>query len=267
MGYPQALFLALLQGLTEFLPVSSSGHLVLAQNVFGDVGQQELLYDVLLHLATAAAVIAYFRRDLAGLLLGAVRPRTSGPLAGQERRMLLLIALASVPTAILGLAVERYLEDAVTRPDLVGMFLIATGCLLWAGRGRSGDRGPDRIRPRDALAVGVVQGLAVLPGVSRSGSTITAAILAGIDRDLAVRFSLWISLPAILGATLLKAVGAADGPFPPAGPSLLGMAVAAVVGYLAIDWIVRLVRGDRFHWFAWYLWPLGAAAILWYHLG
>jgi len=267
MTYAQALFLAVLQGLTEFLPVSSSGHLVLAQSLFGDVGQQELLYDVLLHVATASAIVVYFRRELTALVLGVFRPRAAGPLAGQERRMALLIVLASVPTALVGLAVEKYLLEAVTRPDLVGVFLMVTGSVLWMGRGRRGARGPAGLGASDALGVGLVQGLAVLPGISRSGSTITAAILLGIDRELAVRLSLWISLPAILGAALLSALDAAGGPLPAAGPSLLGMAVAAVVGYLAIGWIVRLVRSDRFHWFAWYLWPLGAAAILWYHLG
>ena len=267
LGYSQALLLAVLQGLTEFLPVSSSGHLVLAQSLVGGVGEQEILYDVLLHLATAAAVVAYFRRDLLDLLRGFLRPRAHGPFAGQERRLVALIALASIPTAFLGLGIERYLDDAVTRPDLVGALLLVTGTVLWVGRGRVGRRGAAALRARDALAIGAVQGLAVLPGVSRSGTTITAAILAGIDRDLAVRFSLWISLPAILGAALLKGLGAIGGPLPPPGPTAVGMAVAMAVGYLSIGWILRLVRGDRFHLFAPYLWLLGGAAILWYHLG
>jgi undecaprenyl-diphosphatase len=267
MGYAEAVALGLLQALTEFLPVSSSGHLVLAQQLLGGVGETDLLYDVMLHLATTLAIIAYFRHDLATLLRGALRPGGvgSGPFAGRERRIIGFILLASLPTAILGLVIKRTLIETVTRPDVVGAMLLATGTLLWVARGRGGRRGAREMRPSDALAIGTVQGLAVLPGVSRSGSTITAGVLLGLDRELAARFSFIIAIPAVLGAAGLEALDALSGTLPPLGPFVAGMAVAAVAGYLSIGLILWMVRRDRLHLFALYLWPLGAVAILWYH--
>jgi len=268
MSYAEAVGLGLLQALTEFLPVSSSGHLVLAQQLLGGVGASELLYDVMLHLATTLAIVAYFHHDLAALLRGALRPGGAGrgPYAGRERRILGFILLASLPTAILGLVIKSTLLETVTRPDVVGLMLLATGVLLWAGRGRESRRAVREMRPSDALAVGAVQGLAVLPGVSRSGSTITAGVLLGLDRELAARFSFLVAIPAVLGAAGLEALDVLSGTLPPIGPFLAGMAVASVAGYLSIGLILWMVRQDRLHLFALYLWPLGAAAILWYHL-
>lgn len=267
MTWAEALLLAVVQGLTEFLPVSSSGHLVLLQALGGSVDESAVLYDVLLHAATAAAIVLYFRDDLLALVGGLWRPQPAGRFAGRERRLVSMILVASLPTAVIGLAIERWLESSVTRPGVVGSMLLVTAGVLWWGRGRAGHRGPGDLRASDALAIGAVQGLAVLPGISRSGTTITAGILRGLDRDLAARFSLWISLPAIGGATLLKGLDAARSPLPALGPMLGGMVVAAVVGYLAIGWILRLVRAGRFHWFAPYVAAIGALVlvILWYH--
>jgi undecaprenyl-diphosphatase len=269
MPYLEAVALALLQAFTEFLPVSSSGHLILAQQIFGGAVEVDILYDVLLHIATTAAVLVYLRRETMGLfrvLLGH-GGGSAGTFAGHERRALAYVLLANVPTGAIGLLIERFLVPYVTRPDVVGVMLMITGVLLFGERARVRERDMAEMRGRDALAVGVIQGIAVLPGVSRSGSTITGGILLGLERDLAARFSLLISVPAIAVAAVLELAKVEDFGAVPVGPYLLGMLIAGLAGYLAIDLILRLVRARRFHVFAYYLWPLGALAILWQHAG
>jgi undecaprenyl-diphosphatase len=269
MPYLEAAVLALVQAFTEFLPVSSSGHLVLLQHLFGSGAEIDILYDVLLHVATTVAVLIYLRReirDLLGALLGTATER-AGVFAGYERKALAYVLLATVPTGAIGLFIERFLVSYVTRPDVVGVMLMITGALLWGERVRVRERPIAEMRLRDALCVGVIQGIAVLPGISRSGSTITGGLLLGLERDLAVRFSLLISVPAVAGAALLELAKVKNLARVPVGPYLLGMVVAGIAGYLAIDLIVRLVRARRFHVFAYYLWPLGLLAILWHHAG
>lgn len=270
MSYSHAVLLALLQALTEFLPVSSSGHLILAQRMLGSGEEVDILFDVLLHLGTATAVLLYLRREVATLLSCLFSSSAAGSqtvFAGSERRAVGYILLANLPTGILGLLMMRYLVDFVTRADVVGFMLMVTGTLLWLGRRQRDGRPMAEMQPRDALVIGLVQGFAVLPGISRSGSTITAGILLGVERDLAARFSLLISVPVILAASILELTRVVNPGSIPVGPYVAGMLVAGVAGYLAIDLILRLVRGHRFYLFAFYLWPVGAAAILWQHLG
>ena len=268
MSYIEAILLAILQGATEFLPVSSSGHLVLAQHWFGHFSESSLLYDVMLHLATAAAIVAYFRNDLLMLCKGFLGQASSGRgvFAGAERRTIQYIILASIPTAIIGLSIERIGITVLSRPDIVGSLLILTGVVLWIGRSQLTQRGIKEMKISDALTIGLIQGFAVLPGISRSGSTIAGGLLLGLDRELAARFSLLISLPAILGATgleLVKAIGEIEAEI---GLYLIGMIVSALVGYLSISIILRLVRQDHFYRFSYYLWPVGISIILWTHL-
>ena len=264
MSYFDALLLALLQGVTEFLPISSSGHLILAQHFLGSSGDVDLLYDLLLHVATAVAVLTYFRRDIIQLWDGlAQRPTLAqGVFAGREREALQAVFLTLIPTAGLGILIEHYFLSTLIRPEIVGGMLFTTGCLLWWGRGRTGNRSMAEMRPTDALAIGLLQGVAIVPGISRAGATITAGFLLGFERELAVRFSMLISVPTILGATCLEVSKLYGGPLPPLGPYVAGMALAAVVGYLSIALILRVVRQDHFHLFAWYLWPVGIVVIL-----
>ena len=264
MSYLEAVVLAIIQGLTEFLPVSSSGHLVLAQQWFGQFNEMNLFYDIMLHLATVIAIIVYFREDLTTLLLGIYGLPTNQKsiFAGVERKTLGLVALASFPTAVLGLTIEKIGIEVLGRPDFVGGFFILTGFVLWSGRGGQEGRGMRDMTLFDALTIGVAQGIAVFPGISRSGATIASGLWLGLDRELAARFSLLVSLPAIVGATLLELVKTLGQTHPPMGPLIVGMVVAGLVGYLAISVILRLVRQDHFYRFAYYLWPLGFAVIL-----
>lgn len=268
MSYSEAILLAVVQGMTEFLPVSSSGHLVLVQNWLGQVNDSQLLFDVMLHFATLTAIVVFFWQDLLALAQGLFGRATRTPsiFAGAERRAIGYLALASVPTAALGLGIESIGIDVFGRPDVVGVMMVVTGLVLWWGRAGRASRTIHDMTPLDALAVGLIQGLAVLPGISRSGSTIAGALLLGLDRELAVRFSLLMSIPAIVGATVLemsKAFGQVELAI---GACLVGMIVASLVGYASISLILRLVRQDQFYMFAYYLWPLGIAAILWSHL-
>ncbi len=265
MGYVEAIILAVIQGLTEFLPVSSSGHLVLAQQWFGEFSEKHLLYDVMLHMATVSAILLYFWQDLLTLGRGYVGlPTEPGSMfRGCERQTIHYVLLASVPTAIIGLSVESIGFSTLAKPSLVAAMFLVTGVILWVARGRTSARTAREMRPWDALLIGLIQGAAVLPGISRSGSTIAGGIFLGLDRELATRFSLLISIPAIVGATLLE-VGKVFGQSHEAiGTYVVGMGVAALVGYWSIGVILRLVRHNHFYLFSYYLWPLGIGILLW----
>jgi undecaprenyl-diphosphatase len=264
MNYIEAVALAVIQGLTEFLPVSSSGHLVLAQQWFGQFNETNLLFDIMLHLATVMAIIIYFRQDLTTLVVGifGLSSKKESIFAGRERKTLGFVILASIPTAVLGLTIEQIGIGVIGRPGLVGGFFLITGIALWVGRGGVTGRGMNEMTPFDALTVGVVQGIAVFPGISRSGATIAGGLFLGLERELAARFSLLISIPAILGATALEVLKAISQPLPPIGPFIVGMVVAGVVGFLSISLILRLVRQNHFYRFSFYLWPLGITVIL-----
>ena len=265
MGYIEAVVLAVIQGLTEFLPVSSSGHLVLAQHWFGHFSEMNLLYDIMLHLATVTAILVYFRHDLLTLGLGYIGwPTSPGSLfQGFERRTIHYVLLASIPTAIIGLSIRSIGLETLVQPSLMAVMLIMTGVILWLGRGRNSIRGIQDMGMRDALAIGIVQGVAVLPGISRSGSTIAGGVLLGLDRELSARFSLLISMPAIVGATILEIGKGMDRIHEPIGVYVAGMVVAALVGYGSISLIIKLVRQDHFHLFSYYLWPFGTSVLLW----
>ena len=265
MGYFEAIVLAVLQGLTEFLPVSSSGHLVLVQQWFGHFGEINLLYDILLHLATVTAILVYFRQDLLTLGWGYLGWKTQeGSLfQGMERKTIHYVILASIPTAIIGLGVESLGIETLAQPSLVAVMLLVTGGILWVGRGRNSRKGMKDMSVRDALMIGVVQGIAVFPGISRSGSTIASGVLLGLDRELSARFSLLISMPAIVGASILEIGKVMNRVQEPLGVYFTGMVVAALVGYGSISVIIKLVRQDHFHLFSYYLWPLGMGLLLW----
>jgi undecaprenyl-diphosphatase len=265
MEYVEAIVLAVIQGLTEFLPVSSSGHLVMVQHWFGQFSEQNLLYDVMLHMATVTAILLYFWQDLLTLGKGYVGlPTESGSMfQGCERQTIHFVVLASVPTAIIGLGVRSFGFEKLATPSLVAVMFLVTGIILWVARGGTSARTAKEMRPWDALLIGLIQGVAVLPGISRSGSTIAGGMVLGLDRELAARFSLLISIPAIIGATLLEVIKVFGQDHDSVGIYVLGMGVAALVGYWSIGVILRLVRQNHFYLFSYYLWPLGIGILLW----
>ncbi len=253
MGPIESALLGVLQGLTEFLPVSSSGHLVLAQSLVSGFSQPGVLFDVFLHFGTLLAVFVYFRADIARLAR-AVLPGA----AAADRKLLLLLAAATVPTGVIGVAFREPLEALFHAPRAAAVMLLVTGALLWvsevAGRPRDG---LDRIGWGRALAVGTVQGLAIIPGISRSGSTIATATLLGVRPEAGARFSFLLSIPAILGAVVLQAPGIGSVSTADLGVYAAGGVAAFAAGLVAIRFLMAAIRQGRFRWFAVYCWAVG----------
>lgn len=252
-----AIILGIVQGVTEFLPISSSGHLVLLQT-FLPVSGDNLAFDLVLHIGTLIPVLILFRADLIQMARDPFQGE--GPLLERPGvRWLLLVGLASVPTAIMGVLLEDLFETMFSGlRSLAWQFALTAAVLQATAYAKLGHRGIKQITARDALVIGVVQGVSILPAVSRSGSTIAASMFLGLDRDLAGRFSFVISIPAILGACLLKARKLQIEPGM-VGPWLLGAAVSLVFGWLSLTLLMRVVRAGRFDRFGWYCW--GAAAL------
>jgi len=238
----RAIALGILQGLGEFLPISSSGHLIVVPWLMGwpDSG---LAFDVALHLGTLVAVALAFWRDWVRLLGAGFRGLVSGRLlADADSRLLVYLALASVPGAIAGLLLEHRAETAFRSPGLVALMMALMGLVLWAADGKAG-RGaePDVVSFRDAMLIGLAQALAIVPGTSRSGATISMALFLGHRREAAARFSFLLALPITAGAALVKVPHLLrDGG--DHGPVLAGMLAAAASGLLAIRFLLSYVR-------------------------
>ncbi|HKL25289.1 MAG TPA: undecaprenyl-diphosphate phosphatase [Desulfuromonadales bacterium] len=258
----EAILLGILQGATEFLPVSSSGHLALAQNLIDDFHQPGLVFDILLHVGTMVAVIGYFWRDLTGLLTSLWR---RDDVSKVQRKILLLIVLGSVPTAIIGLTWKDFFAGLFDQPLIVCLMLLVTGALLvLAERYRNIGRKEDALTWRDALTVGAVQGLAIIPGISRSGSTIAALLLRGVDGETAARFSFLLALPAIFGAALLSARDIRQVSADLLPVYLAGTGAAMLTGLLCIHLLMGVIRKRRLRWFALYCWVIGAAGLAYF---
>jgi len=272
LSYVQGLWLGVLQGLTEFLPVSSSGHLVILQQAFGLKGDapEMLLFDIMTHMGTLLAVLVVFGGTF-GKFLGALV--TEGRLGYRGRHtswwVLVLAVVACVPTAAIGLGFEDRFTRAFNSLYATGVGLLLTGTLLFvSGRFPRPRRGWRRIGWWRAALVGVAQGAAILPGLSRSGSTIATAMMLGMKRRWAAQFSFLIVIPPILGASLIQLRETFDLPpvvleAMPWGPIMLGSAVSFVVGVGALRILLRVVIRDKLRYFSLYCWPLGIAILIW----
>lgn len=243
------LLLALIQGATEFLPVSSSGHLALVQ-LLPSIHAGGIFEDVMLHLGTLGAVVVFYREDLKALLQGLFVRSAAGH---ESRRYLALILWGSVPAGIVGVLFADRVESAFGHVGFVLITLAVTGLLL-----KLSDRIPRggfRLNARIAFLVGCAQALAILPGFSRSGWTIVAGLYLGLPPKESARFSFLLSIPAILGATLLQLLEyhGVHSPWVSLVPAML---VAFVVGLLCLNWLVRLVQNMALGRFAYYLWAL-----------
>jgi undecaprenyl-diphosphatase len=273
MNLAEAILLGIIQGLTEFLPVSSSGHLVLLQQLLG-LKEAELFFDVCVHLGTLVAVLIVFRREIRNIIMALLQLFT---LSGQkdrlrsaiasdpELKMALLIVIGSIPTALLGVAFSRIAEQLFSSVLIVGLMLMVTGSLLWLTRWsnrRSNPPGADRLTIKNAFLIGTVQGLAIIPGISRSGSTISIGLLLGIQREIAARYSFLLSIPAIVGAGLLSLKDGMGDAGPEIHIPLVGAATAAIVGYAALKLLLNVVKKGGLSLFAPYCWLVGILAIL-----
>ena len=265
----QAIILGVVQGLTEFLPVSSSGHLALCQQLIPGFSQPGLLLDVMLHVGTLAAVLVYFRKDIFEIIMYVPAFFKSPKEADKgTTRLLVGIVIASVPTAIIGLAIEDHVEVLFQSSAAVGLALIVTGIVLIVGDllGKKAGNKPEDPGPLPSFLIGIVQGLAVIPGISRSGSTISAARALGIDGERAARFSFLVAIPAVSGATLITVLKhyseMLNFTSSEAIAYMVGPLTAALVGYAAIEIVMRTIKGGKFIWFAVYCFVVGISAVL-----
>jgi len=272
MDIIQALVLGIIQGLTEWLPLSSSGHLALGQKAMGIDSEP---FIILLHGATLIVVIVYFRKDIWIILrewFKGISAATKGTPAKdalwgtKERRLGGLIVIASVPTGILGYLIDAYLESyALSSLLILGIFFIATGVFLAIARLRR-PKARKVMGASGAAVVGVAQGVAALPGLSRSGWTISTALLLGIAPEDAAKFSFILSIPAVIGANLLKfneirAMASLELPV-----IVVGFVAALIVGFLALILAMKIVKAGKLYWFAPYCMGLGAVVIYLYYL-
>lgn len=254
--------LGILQGLTEFLPVSSSGHLVLVQSWLPGFQEPGVLFHATVHLATLGAVLLYFRSDVATLVHAALMPRHSDPAV---LRLLALVVTGTLPTALVGVLFKDGLERLFSSVPTAATMLLVTGALLVAtDRARGHGVNVERMRAWHALLIGLVQGLAIIPGLSRSGATVAAGVLSGLGRDLSLRYSFLLSIPAILGAFTLQLLShGLDGT---RDVNELGYAVAFLAafttGYLGIAVLLRVLLSRRLTWFALYCWGLGLTVLM-----
>ncbi len=245
----QAVVIGIIQGLTEFLPISSSAHLIVVPQLLGwnDPFLNSNEFDVMLHLGTLAALLVYFGRDLAGLARAfgySVRQRRIG--GDPQRRLAWLLLLTVIPAALLGVALEEFF-DTFFRDELGVdgvLLLVGAGLLALAERFGSRARDLDRLRARDALAIGLAQAFALFPGISRSGITIAAGLFVGLDRPAAARFAFLMGTPIIAGAGLWKLRSLLSGEVGPFDPTVLfvGMAAAAISGLLAIGFLLAYLQ-------------------------
>jgi len=245
VSYPQAIFLAIIQGLTEFLPISSSGHLVIFQKLFGL--NPPVLFDILVHVGTLGAIIAYFLK----------------PLSKISKHTLLLVVIGTIPAVVVGLFLQTYITQIFDSLKLVGVALLMTaGLLLVSKRFKLLNRRFKYLKWQDALFVGIFQALAILPGVSRSGSTIVAGLARKLDRETAFRFSFYLAIPAILGALALQIPDLIDGQVNYLSQGILGMIIAGAVGYEALKILEKTLLGAKFWLFGIYCLVLGKIILL-----
>jgi undecaprenyl-diphosphatase len=255
-----ALILGIIQGVTEWLPVSSSGHLVIGQEMLGLPAEENLLFDLMVHLGTVLAVCVYFRKELWKIVNAMVPGTECGPERDQLRRLGAAIAIGTIPIAIIGLLISGEVEDIFTL-QMVGAALVVNAIVLIAAERIASDR-KGSVRMLDALVIGVFQAIAIVPGISRSGFTISGGLLRGVEREAAATFAFLLSVPALLGAFAYGVV-ALDRYDAEALTMLIGMATAFVVGLASIDVLLRVVRAGGLWAFGVYCAIVGAVVIAW----
>jgi len=270
----EGVLLGIVQGLTELLPVSSSAHLVFAQSLIEGFRQPGVLFDVMLHVGTTVAVALFFRREIGEILVALLpegyRRSLSGRLdtalndgwVGTRRRLLLYLVVATAITGSIGLAFKDVIHDLFESVELAAAMLIVTGILLFlSDRVKNPVRTEAQMNLLDGIVIGVIQGIAVLPGISRSGSTITFGLFRGLEGETAARFSFLLSIPAIAGAAILEARHAEAVPPGEMTVYAAGALAAAVVAYMTLTFLFFVVRKRNLRFFAYYCWIVGAAVL------
>lgn len=258
MGFWEALILGIVQGLTEFLPVSSSGHLELGKAIFGDdsLPEESLLFTVVVHAATALSTVVIFRKDILQILKGLFQFKRN-----EESEFSVKIIISMIPAALIGILFDEQIEALFSRNILlVGGMLIFTGLLLFlADKAKNTSKD---VTFKNAFIIGLSQAVAILPGISRSGATISTSVLLGIDRDKAARFSFLMVVPLILGKIAKDILdGALTADFVNSMPLVVGFTGAFVAGLIACKWMISLVRNAQLRYFSYYCFVVGFIAI------
>ena len=270
MNYIEAIILGIFQGVAEFLPISSSGHLSILQHLFG-IKEGNLFFTEMLHFGTLISiVIVYFKDikliiiDFIKLIIDIFKEKKIKELT-KFQKLGLLIIVGSVPTAFIGLTFEDFFETLYTSLIPIGFALIFTGFLLWLSE-RKGKETKDvkEMTFLDSILIGVLQGFAIIPGISRSGSTIVAGLFRGLKKPLATEFSFLLALPATFGAFLLGMIKISKEPSQMLinGPLFLGVILSAVVGVISIKILIKVLNKNKLHYFSYYLWLVGAITII-----
>ena len=272
MTYFEAVILGLVQGLAEFLPVSSSGHLALLQQFFGIDENKVLLFAVMLHVGTLISVFIVYWKDIWELIVElclTIKDLCTGKGLRLEerpvRKLGVLIIIATIPTGIIGVLGGDFFDSLYTSIVPIGIGLIITGFLLvMAERMGSSSRGLEKMNFRNAFFIGLVQGIAICPGISRSGSTLFGSLICNLDRKFAVKFVFLISIPSILGSAVLELPDAIEAGVTAAeaGPVIVGMLVAAVSGLVAIKTMIKIVSDKKLSYFSYYVWVVGAFVVM-----
>ncbi|WHH58992.1 undecaprenyl-diphosphatase UppP [Petroclostridium sp. X23] len=268
-----AIILGIVQGLTEFLPVSSSGHLVIFQELFGmnDLEESHLLFDTMLHLGTIVSVCLVYYKDIYHLvkeffgLLGDIPKGNVNIDSSPYRRMILLLITATIPAVIIGFAFKDFFETMFKSIRVVGFTLLFTGLLLWiTNKLISGSKDESNAKYSNAFVVGIFQSMAIMPGISRSGSTIVGGLLNGFQKEFAIKFSFLMSIPAVLGAAVLQVPDLLEQGFESAEllPFLIGTVAAAITGFVAIKFLINLLNKGKLYMFSYYCWIVGSLVII-----
>lgn len=288
MDVIKAIIMGIVQGLTEFLPVSSSGHLGLIKGLTGMETGDSILFDILLHFATLVAIVAVFYKDIIKLVVeffgmcrdigynivafgkslsGGNSPTYARVINSTYRKFVLLLIISTIPTGLIGVFMKDIVERTSGNLLVTGICLICTGLILALSDFLAdGEKKLKEIDNADAFAIGTAQGIATLPGLSRSGTTIVAGLLCGLDRKFAARYSFIMSIPAVLGATVLELfdIGEESVTAGDVGCYVLGMVIAAVIGFFALKFLLNLVVNRYFKYFAYYCGLVGIVSIIVY---
>lgn len=266
----QGIIIGIVQGLTEFLPISSSAHLIFIQKLLG-VEQANLAFDTLLHMGTLIAVIGYYFKDIIELIkafLSSIKDIFQRNFKkefkdNEYKRLAWLIIIGTIPVGLIGVLFKSAIESLFNSIMIPAFFLLITGFLLYTSqRMNIGEKNIKETGIKNAIVVGCAQGLAIIPGISRSGATISASLYSGFNKEFAAKFSFLLAIPAILGATLVQVKDIAIGFDANMTAYIFGFLAAAISGYLAISLLLKLIREKSLDIFAYYCWIVGALIII-----
>ncbi|KPU28161.1 UDP pyrophosphate phosphatase [Caloranaerobacter sp. TR13] len=270
MSLLKAIFLGIFQGVTEFLPISSSGHLVLLQKLFG-IDEGNLFFTVMLHFGTLISILIVYFKDIVSIIgefnkfIVELLKDKKIEIDNEYRKLGIMIIIGSIPTALMGILLENIFESFYNTTIIIGLALIFTGILLWiAEKIKLGKKSIRKMTVKDALVIGTFQGMAITPGLSRSGSTIVGGLFMGLNKKNATRFSFLLALPATFGASLLELSKALNTNFSEVSflIVIVGIFSSCITGIFSIKFLIRVLEKGKLYYFSYYVWFLGLIVVL-----